>query len=347
MAALTNDNLAVFNRADRVVEGWYWALPAADVKPGTAHSVNLMGRELAIYKTESGQLVALDAHCRHRGAHLGLGTVQGDCISCPYHRWTYDSSGKCVDVPVLDEPPASAHVQAWPVREKYGLVWVYTGKHPKSDIISVPELHDQETSASLGGRYTLACHPNVVMCDAIDVQHFESVHRIGYLLDMTYSEVEAGRMEFRNQRHAPADSAIGRLLRTVYKGPVTYSLNYHNGMMGTVTLGPDALHFHTLFANRLGPNGTTEGQIVVITKKRRGVKRLLSRVALEASKAVVSYFGIGDTPNFNSMRMNFEHPVKADKQLIAFINHVEGLPLADWGYGARTSAKPETVALVG
>lgn len=345
MSRLTNDKLDVFNRADRVVEGWYWALPAHQVKPGTAHAVDLMGRELAIYRTESGKLVALDAHCRHRGAHLGLGKVEGDCVRCPYHRWQYDSTGACVHVPVLDEPPASARVQSWPVREKYGLVWIYTGKQPKTDIISVPELEDHETSVALGGRYTLACHPNVVMCDAIDVQHFDSVHRIGYLLDMEYAELGPDRMVFRNQRHAPKDSAIGRFLGNFYKGPVTYSLNYRHGMMGTVTLGPDFLHFHTLFANRLGPDGTTEGQIVVITKKRRGIKRLMSRAALEASKLVVGYFGIGDTPNFNSMRMNFEHPVKADKQLIAFINHVEGQPLADWGYGAFEPAEPEAVSL--
>ncbi len=341
MPSLTNDNLTVFNRPDRVVEGWYWAMPSSQLGRSQAQPLSLMGKELVLYRTDDGVAVALDAHCKHRGAHLALGKVEGTCIKCPYHRWKYDDKGCLVDVPVMDEAPAGIRLGHWPVEEKYGLIWVYTAKTARHPVITVPELEGVEADWSVGSQYKQNCHPNIVMSDAIDVQHFESVHHIGYLLDMEYEVVDANRMVFKNTRHAPKDSRIGRFLRMFYKGPVTYSLNYWNGAMGTVTLGPDFLHFHTLFANRLGPDGTSEGQIVLITKARRGpIGWLFNRVSLFLGKIVVGYFGVGDTPNFNMINANFQNPVKADKQLIAFMQQVEKMKLSEWGWGKLPDSQP-------
>ena len=75
------DGFEVFNRPDRVVEGWYWALPAHALKRGTVKPVNLMGRELAIYRGQDGVAVAMDAYCPHMGAHLAQGRGGRRCRS--------------------------------------------------------------------------------------------------------------------------------------------------------------------------------------------------------------------------------------------------------------------------
>ncbi len=58
------------------------------------------GMNLAVFRGESGRSYILDAYCPHLGANLGLGgTVDGDCIACPFHGWTFSGDdGKCVKI---------------------------------------------------------------------------------------------------------------------------------------------------------------------------------------------------------------------------------------------------------
>ena len=52
------------------------------------------GRVLAIFQSE-GQLFATDGMCAHQGGPLAAGTLDGDCITCPWHGWQYDVSSGC------------------------------------------------------------------------------------------------------------------------------------------------------------------------------------------------------------------------------------------------------------
>src|SRR3546814_20071534 len=55
------------------------------------------------------------------GADLSNGTVDGDCLRCPFHHWTYDGSGRCVSTGIGDPPPPGARLFTFPTREKYGV----------------------------------------------------------------------------------------------------------------------------------------------------------------------------------------------------------------------------------
>ncbi|MEL6332209.1 MAG: Rieske (2Fe-2S) protein, partial [Cyanobacteria bacterium J06626_26] len=74
---------SVFNRLDRFVEGWYWAMPCHELKVLQAKPLTLMGRELVLYRTAQKKVVALDGHCPHMGAPLAQGKVQGTHLRCP------------------------------------------------------------------------------------------------------------------------------------------------------------------------------------------------------------------------------------------------------------------------
>ena len=95
----TQDNYKVFNRTDRVVEGWYWALPSRELARGQVKAVRVAGKDLAIFRGQSGRVTVLDAHCPHMGAHLAEGRVEGDSLRCFFHHWKFDGDGRCVDVP--------------------------------------------------------------------------------------------------------------------------------------------------------------------------------------------------------------------------------------------------------
>ncbi|MEP0750646.1 aromatic ring-hydroxylating dioxygenase subunit alpha [Trichocoleus sp. Lan] len=319
-----------FNNPDRFIEGWYWAIPSHNLKVGEVKPVTLLGRELAIYRGKDGKAIALDAYCPHMGAHLAEGKVEGNGIRCFFHNWKYDQVGKCIDIPCL-EKPLPAKVQSWPTAEKYGMVWVWTGETPRQPLPCPPELKDEECDAAIASRFVKNCHPNVVMINAIDAQHFNTVHNLPLKIVFEKQEDE-NAIAFSNTTRGGEDSLFVKLIRPLYKNEVTYTMCYWYGSTGTVTLGPDFLHFYIMFALRLTEAGKTEGQTLLITKKRPGVLGwMFNRIVLWLTKMVGHYFAKGDTQVFQTIKFDFQTPTKEDKSIIQFIQHVEKQRAIAWG----------------
>lgn len=58
------------------------------------------GTSVVVARVGDEVLVALD-RCPHRGAPLSAGTVEHDCLVCPYHGWEFDGDGEVVGIPAL------------------------------------------------------------------------------------------------------------------------------------------------------------------------------------------------------------------------------------------------------
>lgn len=44
-----------------------------------------------------GELRVFDAFCPHQGAHLGHGgSLDDDCLRCPFHGFHFDPEGRCI-----------------------------------------------------------------------------------------------------------------------------------------------------------------------------------------------------------------------------------------------------------
>ncbi|MCF7853059.1 MAG: aromatic ring-hydroxylating dioxygenase subunit alpha [Simkaniaceae bacterium] len=88
-------------------------------------AVELMGHPLVVFRDSQGSVRVLEDRCPHRGAPLSQGRVEGDCLVCPYHGWSFCGEGKCRAIPGLpDFTPRSIHgVKSFPVQVKYGLIW--------------------------------------------------------------------------------------------------------------------------------------------------------------------------------------------------------------------------------
>ena len=114
------------------------------------------------------------------------------------------------------------------------------------------------------------CHPNVVMVNAIDEQHFHSVHPMASSLadglHFDISSYNENCQVFDNDKPVPSNSLINRLISRFYNGPLTYRMVYWNGSTGSVTVGPDMLHFHIIFALRPTPDGKAAGQTILVTR---------------------------------------------------------------------------------
>lgn len=338
----------IFNHPEAVVQGWYWLARSREVRRGRVVAMRLLGRDLAVYRGADGRVVALDAYCAHMGAHLAEGHVEGNALRCFFHRWRYEADGRCSDVPCLDgAPTARMRVRAWPTAERHGLIWVWTGETPAHEVPEVPELAGQPSDVLVANRFAKRCHPNVVLINAIDEQHFASVHHLpGSILSMEARPRSVSNIEFANVGRVPTGSLLGRLIARFYKGPLTYAMSYWYGSLGTVTIGPDCLHLYLMFALRRADDGATEGQTLAFTRRRRGpLGWLVNRVLLRATALAARYFAYGDTRVFETIRFNFANPIPADRAVLAFIRHLEAQPLAAWRDEAAASAARPAVRL--
>ncbi len=338
---------AIFNNSDCFVEGWYWALSSDELGLEEVKAVKLLGRELVVYRGADGQVVAMDAYCPHMGAHLAEGRVDGNALQCFFHGWKFDGSGSCVEVPRLDKPPR-ASVQTWPAREHYGMIWIWTGADVKRELPYVPELRDDETDVLLGNRFIKNCHPNVVLINAIDENHFNTVHNLPVDLHMQTDVVNENVVTFSNTTSVPDSNAFTRAISHLYAGPLTYSMCYHFASTGTVTVGPDRMHFHIMFALRMLEGGIAEGQTILITKRRAGVGGYaFNRAALAATKVVGDYFAKGDTQVFQTMKFDFATPTKADHAIIDFVQHTEQQHALTWGRWEPVESAKKHLEVVG
>jgi len=99
----------------------------------------LLGRNVVLYRTESGEPVALQNRCAHRSFPLSEGKLVGDELQCGYHGIRYDTEGKGVEVPCQDKCPASIAVQSFPLMESGPYIWIWMGDPELADPALVPD----------------------------------------------------------------------------------------------------------------------------------------------------------------------------------------------------------------
>ena len=60
-----------------------------DIPPLGARRVQrAQGLEVAVFRTEAGEVFALLDRCPHKGGPLSQGIVFGNSVACPLHNWT-------------------------------------------------------------------------------------------------------------------------------------------------------------------------------------------------------------------------------------------------------------------
>ncbi len=82
-----------------------------EIPPGTIREFQLDGKNVAIANVD-GKFHCINNICLHRGGPLGQGEMEGDCVVCPWHGWTYDvTTGKLQSNPAIgvDTYPLEFH----------------------------------------------------------------------------------------------------------------------------------------------------------------------------------------------------------------------------------------------
>jgi nitrite reductase/ring-hydroxylating ferredoxin subunit len=156
--------------------GWFQVAWSDELARGEVKPLRYFGRDLALYRTEAGAARLLDAHCPHLGAHLGHGgTVEGSCIRCPFHAWTFGEDGRCREIPYGKADPAKASVAAWTLLERDGLILAWF--HPKGEAPSFEPAALPKAAPLVKRSWTIRTHVQEPLENLVDSAHFFYLHR--------------------------------------------------------------------------------------------------------------------------------------------------------------------------
>ncbi|KFC62484.1 Vanillate O-demethylase oxidoreductase [Devosia sp. LC5] len=105
---------------------WYPIASSEDLPFRHVYQGQLLGRELAVWRADDGNVNVWENRCLHRGVRLSIGINEGGELKCQYHGWRYaNRSAGCTYIPAhpADAPARRIQNRTYPVREAYGLVW--------------------------------------------------------------------------------------------------------------------------------------------------------------------------------------------------------------------------------
>eukprot|EP00775_Hariotina_reticulata_P012636 gene12636-12765_t len=88
---------------------WYPVHVLDQIDPSRPHAIELLGKQLVLWKDGSGRWNCFADACPHRLAPLSEGRLEADgTLQCSYHGWRFDSSGRCQDIPQAVDDKAKA-----------------------------------------------------------------------------------------------------------------------------------------------------------------------------------------------------------------------------------------------
>lgn len=183
---------------------WYIAAEPQELD-GKLLARTLLGEPVVLFKTDSGELAALEDRCPHRFAPLSLGTVVGEHLQCGYHGARFDCQGSCIEVPGQQIVPPRARVRSYPVIKKHGYIWIWMGDPDLAkDTSSIPDFLFRSDHPNWDGGYgyfeSIQANYNLINDNLFDITHAEYVHPGSF-----------GGEEMRIYRNAePGDQFIDR-----------------------------------------------------------------------------------------------------------------------------------------
>ncbi len=137
---------------------WYPVAVVDYLDPSCPHAVQLLGKNMVLWRDGSQKWRCFEDFCPHRLAPLSEGRVESDgTLMCAYHAWRFDSNGKCVNIPQTENKQLEAkHCQnskswatSYPTQERQGLLWVWAEPGFQAQLESqlpspriIPELED-------------------------------------------------------------------------------------------------------------------------------------------------------------------------------------------------------------
>lgn len=203
-------------------QGWYVVTRSRDLRAGELQRVTLAQQEIVVFRTKSGALGALDAHCPHMGAHLGLGRVHGEFLQCSLHCWRIGTDGAVAG--------QARRTRAWRLAERSGLVLLeYGGER------TLPLAGDADYLWTSLPPLDVAAHWHALAANAFDMPHLTTVHH-RELAAPPQVKFEAGRQfELAYETRVRGGGVSDRLMKWLAGNRIRARVQCHGCVMTVET----------------------------------------------------------------------------------------------------------------
>lgn len=138
----------------------------------------LLERNILFYRTEAGQVTAMQNRCPHRSFPLSKGRLEGDTVVCGYHGLAFDACGGCVAVPSQDKIPPTLNIRRYPTVERAPFIWIWMGDAEAADEAAIPELpwFGADGWVETHGYTPVKCNYIRLHENLLDLTHFTYLH---------------------------------------------------------------------------------------------------------------------------------------------------------------------------
>lgn len=156
---------------------WYSAAFARELQEKPL-ARRICGEPVALFRTRSGRIGALEDRCPHRSAPLSAGTCAGETIRCGYHGIEFGTDGACALIPHQPNIPPRMRVRAYPAAERWGYAWIWMGDPAAADPARIPDYwwFAAEGWQSFERLYLVAAHWELCADNILDLSHTPFLH---------------------------------------------------------------------------------------------------------------------------------------------------------------------------
>ena len=160
-------------KLNRYPVGWYCVGFSDEIKKGKTKIQEIGGKDVVLFRTEKGEIKALDSICPHLGAHLGYGgKVVKESIRCPYHGLCFKGDGSCEN----QDNRQYLKTNSFPIKEVFGIIMLYLGPSEIGPKFELPELKQDGWSSLRYSKWTVRGHVQDMAENNFDYNHFSVVH---------------------------------------------------------------------------------------------------------------------------------------------------------------------------
>src|SRR5947209_205582 len=155
---------------------WYAVEYDTRVPAGRVVEVKFWNKSIAVFRGRDGRLRAVENRCAHRHVKLSIGQVTGCTLTCAYHGWSYDEQGRLMEIPheLFGRQFSKVRIASYPVRSRYGLIWLFPGDPAMADqrhIPEIPELEGPDRWACVPLDFTWRAHHSIIVDNVSDFTH--------------------------------------------------------------------------------------------------------------------------------------------------------------------------------
>jgi aminopyrrolnitrin oxygenase len=320
---------------------WYLFCHAGELSKPL--SKRILGRQLVAFRTRSGKVSIMAAHCSHMGADLGCGSVTGDSIQCPFHNWKYGADGVCNHIPGTNSIPAFARQASYPVEERHGYVFFFNGTEALFPLPFFFDADPDDFSAGKTFSYVSDCNWFVNAAHGYDTQHFDAVHDRKLIAPPQIDRPHPFARRNRYRAEVLGRTMMDKFLKIFAGRTVEISITNWGGTFVLITGDFDHARSRFIIATQPLDGGKTlcEGIVFAPRMKNPLARALFEPLTLALRRFFTHGYLKDEAGRLLGTRYDPATMIPHDRDMIDFFNWVVALPQNRDKLSSKTCLPPD------